>query len=247
MTASFLFDHVACGVRRIDQIAPLLERELGAAPHRGGPGLGFRGGQWAFAGQGRLELIEPLGEPGGFLHRFLAAHGPGVHHVTFKVPDIHRARDRALALGYDVIGLRDDNPAWKECFLHPKQAGGIVVQLAEADPDAEEDDWVPFPAVTSGPPLRRVTLKGLRLVSRDPSRAMRLWVDLLGGTAGTTGDDGASPAARRFRWPDSPLELQVLADAAAPAEGPVALEFEAFDGDFPASLSPLLGATLLQV
>lgn len=242
---SILFDHVACGVSRIDEIAPLLEFELGAAAYRGGPGIGFRGGQWAFAGEGRLELIEPDGAPGGFLHRFLNTHGPGIHHVTFKVPDIHAARDRAIGLGYNVIGFRDEQPAWKECFLHPKQAGGIVVQMAEVDPEAEEADWLPLDGVITGTPRRTVTLRGLRLLTRDLERSRRCWLDLLGGTAETTQESGFPEEV--FRWPGSPLELRVVHDLQASEEGPVALEFAPFADEFPEPLPQLLGATLLQV
>jgi hypothetical protein len=242
-SAITLFDHVACGVRRVADVAPLLEFHLGAKPHRGGPGAGFRGGQWAFAGEARLELIEPDGPADGFLHRFLDAHGPAIHHVTFKVKDIHAARDRAIALGYDVVGFRDDDPAWKECFLHPKQVGGIVVQMAEVDPDSQSDNWLPFAAVTTGAPERIVALKALRLVTRDAAKARRCWVDLLGADVETT----AERAVEIFRWPGSPLALRVIHDPAAAQEGPAGLEFEAFGAAFPPTLAPLLGANLLQV
>jgi len=246
-TTSIQFDHVACGVHRVDEIAPLIERELGARPHRGGPGLGFRGGQWSFGGEGRLELIEPDGAPGGFLHRFLAGHGPGIHHVTFKVPDIHAARDRAVALGFDVIGFSDESVAWKECFLHPKQAGGIVVQMAEVDPDSDDDNWVPFEAFTTGTPVRVVTLRGLRLVSRDEARTRRLFVELLGATSSAIHAAGAPLPGHTLRWEGSPLELHVILDPKAEMEGPVALEFDSFGAEFPSELPSLLGATLLQL
>ena len=244
---SILFDHVACGVRRMDVIAVLLERELGGTPHRGGPGQGFRGAQWAFDGDGRLELIEPDDEPGGFLHRFLDSRGPGIHHVTFKVPDLHAARDRAGALGFDVVGFNDEHPEWKECFLRPKQAGGIVVQMAEVDPDVDSDNWVPIAAVTSGPPVRTTSLRGLRLVSRDHANMRRCWVDLFGATVEVTRGAGSMLHEETFRWAGCPLALRVLADPGADIEGPVALEFAAFGAAFPADLPQLLGVTLLQI
>ena len=73
---------------------PWLVGELGGAPFAAGPGLGFRFWQLAFARGGLIEVLEPDGPPDGFLHRFLAARGPGIHHVTFKVPDL-RAADRS--------------------------------------------------------------------------------------------------------------------------------------------------------
>ena len=45
-------------------------------------------------GEGRVELLEPLGEdtPVG---RFLAKRGPGMHHVAYEVDDVHARRDEA--------------------------------------------------------------------------------------------------------------------------------------------------------
>ena len=47
------------------------------------------------------------------------------------MPDHASAVEHATKLGYDVVGLKLDDPGWKEAFLHPKQAQGIVVQLVE--------------------------------------------------------------------------------------------------------------------
>jgi len=69
---------------------------------------------------------------GRFIHRFLATHGPGVHHVTFKVPDLDAVCRRAERHGYGIVGRDESGASWKEAFFHPKQALGIVVKLAEA-------------------------------------------------------------------------------------------------------------------
>src|SRR5207245_9265348 len=63
----------------------------------------YRFGQWRFANRARLEVLEPIGRD-GFLHRFLAARGPGLHHVTFKVPSPHEACERAPPRGYEIVG-----------------------------------------------------------------------------------------------------------------------------------------------
>ncbi|NNL66418.1 MAG: hypothetical protein HKP30_09265, partial [Myxococcales bacterium] len=120
-------DHVALGVSRIADAQPFVAGELGGERFDCGPGMGFQWVQWRFPGGGVIELLEPAGEPGGFLHRFLASRGPGVHHVTFKVPDLEVAAERARDAGYGIVGWFDADPHWKECFLHPKQAQGIVV------------------------------------------------------------------------------------------------------------------------
>ena len=64
-------DHVAIGLPRLADGLPFVVGELGGRPTIGGPNVAFRGGQWRFANAALLELIEPAGPPGGFLHRFL--------------------------------------------------------------------------------------------------------------------------------------------------------------------------------
>lgn len=213
-------DHVAIAVFRMIDAMPLVA-ELGGEPVDGGPGVGFVGAQWRFAGGGRLEVLEPAGPSGGFLHRFLDARGPGVHHVTFKVPNLGAAAARARELGYSVVGFDDSNPRWKEAFLHPKSASGIVVQFAESHPElGEGGDWsADFPFPTSPPRATpAVTLVGIRLSVRRDEHALRLWSELLGGDA--TRDDRERYV---FRWPKAPLRVAVEV-ARERVEGPIGIE-----------------------
>jgi 4-hydroxyphenylpyruvate dioxygenase-like putative hemolysin len=80
-------DHIAMALPRIADAPSVLVGVLGGVPERMRPAGAFRWASWTYAGGGRIEILEPTGAD-GFLHRFLAAHGPGVHHVTFKVPDL---------------------------------------------------------------------------------------------------------------------------------------------------------------
>ena len=54
----------------------------------------------------------------------------GPHHFNFIVPDIEDALDRIQALGLEPVGVNLGNPHWKEAFLHPRSAHGIVIQVA---------------------------------------------------------------------------------------------------------------------
>ena len=125
------FDHIAIGMSRMADATEMLVGTLGGVPAFGQPSGVFRWGSWTFEGGGTIEILEPLGDH-GFLHRFLAERGPGVHHVTFKVPSLDEVTARAERAGYDVVGRDDTDPEWREAFLHPKQALGIVVQFAES-------------------------------------------------------------------------------------------------------------------
>jgi methylmalonyl-CoA/ethylmalonyl-CoA epimerase len=216
--AGFVLDHVAFGVPDAAATAPFLVGELGGRPYEGGPGMGFLWWQWSFAGGGRVEVITPHGPPDGFLHRFLERQGPGVHHVTFKVPKLSVALERVRAHGLEVVGHDESNPGWKEAFLHPKRAHGIVVQLAESYPglDAGVDPRCRFPDAPPAPDVQ-ATLSSVVLSMHDRDAARQQWGDVLGGAA----EEGGG--ALRFRWPDSPVAIAVEIDPRT-REGPKRIE-----------------------
>lgn len=126
------FDHVAYGVRRVEDALPLVMDLLAGRFHDGGDNRrgGFRWVQFLMPGRAKLELIQPLSED-CFLHDFLSRRGEGLHHLTYKVRDVVEAARRAEELGFQTLGLWTEHPAWKEVFLHPSSAHGAVIQLAQ--------------------------------------------------------------------------------------------------------------------
>lgn len=229
------FDHIAIALPRIADAMPFLVGELGGVPAFGMTTGAYTFGQWRFEGGGRIELLEPRGD-GSFLHRFIAQHGSGIHHVTFKVPSLHETCDLARTRGYEIVGLNEDNPYWREAFLHPRQALGIVVQLVQvARAEGPQPPWDSAPPMPASPPLP-VRLVGLRLRARSRERALRQWRDILHAEVVERG------TMLVFRWPPSPLRLAVDVDPSA-NEGPVCIEIA---GDRPPPLSdgphPVLGA-----
>jgi hypothetical protein len=233
-------DHVAIGVEDVARVAPVVG-ELGGSPRGAAVGRGFRFWQWEFAGGGALEVLVPDGPPGGFLHRFLATRGAGMHHATFKVQDIRAVLDHAKARGYAVVGFDDREPSWIEAFLHPKSVPGIVVQVVEAHPelDGPSGPGLQYPPTT--PARARARLLGLSMSVRSEARARALFEDLLRGAC-------REQAGRLvFHWPASPLRIAVTVDPARD-EGPLALELSASRPlALPRGAHPALGVTLVQV
>lgn len=82
-----------------------------------------------------IELIEPHGEASP-LHGFLQKNPKGgQHHVCFEVADILAARDAMAAQGAAVLGSGEPRVgAHGEpvIFLHPKDTGGVLVELMQA-------------------------------------------------------------------------------------------------------------------
>ena len=111
------------------------------------------------------------------------------------------------------------HPAWKEAFLHPKQAQGIVVQLAESHPELEPEEWI-APAFPPAPePAPRARRRARRAAARARARRRR-------GASGRSCSAGSATPSRHdlvFRWPDSPLAITVEIDAAR-LPGPLGIE-----------------------
>lgn len=87
----------------------------------------------------QIELIEPLGENSP-LKGFLAKNpAGGQHHVCFEVEDIIAARDDMRAKGATVLGTGEPRigaHGTPVIFVHPKDMGGVLVELMETPRDA---------------------------------------------------------------------------------------------------------------
>ena len=145
----------------------------------GGLNVGFGPAQLRYADGGRVEILQPWQpQDNPFLRRFLDRHGPGPHHLTFKVPDLASAIDHARHAGFVPVGVDLSGPDWKEAFLHPRQATGIVVQLAQASYAWESPPPEGFPTARRDPPasLLRVTH-----AVADLDTGLALFEELLGG------------------------------------------------------------------
>lgn len=131
-----VLDHVAVAVPSIAAALPLYQESLGGRFADGGdnPAVGFRWLQLAYGAGLRLELLEAL--PGSrFLDSFFRQRPMGgLHHVTYLTPDLDRALAGLRASGLAPFGVNTVDETWREAFLHPKQTGGVLIQLAEGMP-----------------------------------------------------------------------------------------------------------------
>jgi methylmalonyl-CoA/ethylmalonyl-CoA epimerase len=83
-------------------------------------------------GENHVELLRPLG-PDTPVGKFLAKHGPGLHHVAYQVTDIDAALAALKAVGTSLIdetprvGIRSSRVA----FLHPRSTGGVLTEIVQ--------------------------------------------------------------------------------------------------------------------
>lgn len=90
----------------------------------------------------QIELIEPLGDDSP-IHGFLAKNPKGgQHHVCFEVEDILAARDALRARGATILGTGEPRigaHGTPIIFLHPRDMGGVLVELMEKPPTTPTD------------------------------------------------------------------------------------------------------------
>jgi methylmalonyl-CoA/ethylmalonyl-CoA epimerase len=53
-----------------------------------------------------------------------------VHHLTFRVKDIESKLEYLRSRGIEPVHVVLDG-RWKEAFIHPRQAHGVLIQLME--------------------------------------------------------------------------------------------------------------------
>jgi methylmalonyl-CoA/ethylmalonyl-CoA epimerase len=84
------------------------------------------------AGENHVELLAPLG-PDTPVGRFLAAKGPGLHHVAYQVTDIDATLQALKNAGLQLIdqeprtGIRESRVA----FLHPRSTAGVLTEIVQ--------------------------------------------------------------------------------------------------------------------
>ena len=87
----------------------------------------------------QIELIEPLGADSP-VHGFLAKNPKGgQHHVCFEVADIHDAVADMRAKGVTILGTGEPRigaHGTPVVFLHPKEMGGVLIELMETPKEA---------------------------------------------------------------------------------------------------------------
>jgi len=90
----------------------------------------------AYDGGGvRIELLETT-DPAGPIGRHLASRGPGIHHVCYRVDDVRKTLAGLAAAGVQLID-KAPRPGAGGCqvaFVHPRGAGGVLVELSEHPP-----------------------------------------------------------------------------------------------------------------
>lgn len=127
-------DHIGIAVRALEERMPFWAGALGLAVS-GIETVETEGVKVAFlpVGDARLELLEAT-RPDSPIAKFLDKRGEGIHHLTLEVDSIDAILGELAQRGVELLD-RDARPGAggrRVAFLHPRAAGGVLVELVEA-------------------------------------------------------------------------------------------------------------------
>jgi methylmalonyl-CoA/ethylmalonyl-CoA epimerase len=83
----------------------------------------------------RIELLAST-DPEGPIGRFIEKRGEGIHHVCYQVEDVVAALAHLESHGLRTL---DETPragagGCQVAFVHPKSAGGVLIELSQPPP-----------------------------------------------------------------------------------------------------------------
>lgn len=130
-------DHTGIAVRDLDEALERYRRTYGLQPSERLP-VPAQHVEVAFLaiGDTRLELVQPTDDQSP-VARFLDRRGEGLHHVAILVQNIREELQRLADNGVELID-REPRPGAHGlvAFVHPREAGGVLVELIE---DVEDE------------------------------------------------------------------------------------------------------------
>lgn len=134
-------DHVGIAVADLDEAISFYARTFGLAVvhEEVNEEQGVREAMLAVGDSGScIQLLAPL-TPDSPIGRFLERNGPGIQQIAYGVDDVEAAADRLRASGVRMLyeSARTGTAGSRVNFAHPKDCGGVLVELVEAGDGAQ--------------------------------------------------------------------------------------------------------------
>ncbi|HET7089131.1 MAG TPA: VOC family protein [Anaerolineae bacterium] len=132
-------ERVALAVESLDEAQAFFERWFGAEfhPEETIEDMGIRYRPFEI-GESRMELLQATREDSPVAKFIKRNGGPGVHHLTYEVDDLDAAIAELERRGGRIAyrhtyqpGVTFEGCVWREAFIHPKDAFGVLIHLAE--------------------------------------------------------------------------------------------------------------------
>ncbi len=147
-------ERVALAVEDLDRAQAFFEQWFGArfCPEENIVDMGIRYRPFDI-GASKMELLQATRADSPVAKFIKRNGGPGVHHITFEVADLDAAVAELERRGGQIAyrhtyapGVAFEGQYWREAFVHPKDAFGVLIHLAEKKPASGEPDGGALPA-----------------------------------------------------------------------------------------------------
>ena len=126
-------EHIGIAVKDLEISNPIFEKLFGAPPYKFEE-VASEGVKTSFFqnGPNKIELLEAT-NPESPIAKFIEKRGEGIHHIAFEVADIYAEMARLQAEGFTLLNAEPKRGADNKlvCFLHPKSANGVLVELCQ--------------------------------------------------------------------------------------------------------------------
>jgi len=126
-------EHIGIAVKDLDQAEKLYAALLGKSPYKRET-VESEGVITSFfqVGETKIELLAAT-SPESAIARFIEKKGEGIHHIAYATDDIQKEMQRLEEAGFAFIYPEPKPGAdnkWVN-FIHPKSAGGVLVELCQ--------------------------------------------------------------------------------------------------------------------
>ncbi len=129
-----VLDHVGIAVKDLDAALAFYRDALGLEVERPEEVAAQRvRAHFVPVGEASLELLEATA-PDSPVAKYVDKRGPGLHHITLRVDDIHAALAQLKARGAKLVDEQPRRGAEGAlvAFIHPSSAHGVLVELKQA-------------------------------------------------------------------------------------------------------------------
>lgn len=126
-------EHIGIAVRDFSEANGLYFKLLGVEPYKT-EYVESEGVNTSFfkVGGTKIELLEGT-TPDSAISKFVEKRGEGIHHIAFEVEDIYAEMERLKSEGFILLNEQPKKGADNKlvCFVHPKSANGVLVELTQ--------------------------------------------------------------------------------------------------------------------
>jgi methylmalonyl-CoA/ethylmalonyl-CoA epimerase len=130
--------HIGIAVRNLKDSVAVYEKMLGNRAHiEDVPCQQVSEAIFRFGDEAEINLLEPMG-PESSVAKFLEKRGEGLHHIALEVDDIDAELKAMQKKGFQLIDEEArEGVAGRIGFLHPKSAGGVLIELVQPRQEGE--------------------------------------------------------------------------------------------------------------